>query len=68
MGVLGSLYSVLAASMNSARITARSSIDRSAKRWKNANPPSNGLPPRTARIDDFGALPSRLARRFHVPH
>ena len=60
MGALESLYCVLAASMKSARITAReamsaSSIDRSAKRWKNANPPSNGMPPRTARIGDPGA-------------
>ena len=60
MGALGSLYCVEAASMKSARITAReamsaSSIDRSAKRWKNANPPSNGMPPRTARIGDPGA-------------
>lgn len=64
MGALESLYCLLAASMKSARTVARevmsaSSIDRSVKRWKNANPPSNGMPPWIARKKSVILAPHR---------
>ena len=67
MGALRSPHWAPAASMKSARVATRevmsaSSIDRSGKRWKNANRASNGMPPRTARIGDSWR---QIGGKFH---